>query len=90
MAARNRIRTVLTLSSMVILALAVVQVQAGTVTGLNGKFQLYKPGTGYTVSAMFGEGNNYAKGVGDNLTVLGDGFAEYGDGTTGGFVDCPG
>ncbi len=90
MAARNRIRTVLTLSSMVILALAVVQVQAGTVTGLNGKFQLYKPGTGYTVSAMFGEGNNYAKGVGDNLTVLGEGVAEYGDGTTGGVVDCPG
>ena len=46
MAARNRIRTVLTLSSMVILALAVVQVQAGTVEVPNGNFQLYKPGTG--------------------------------------------
>ena len=88
MAARNRIRTVLTLSSMVILALAVVQVQAGTVEVPNGNFQLYKPGTGYTVTAVFVD--SFAKGVGDNLTVLGDGFAEYGDGTTGGFVDCPG
>jgi len=62
------------------------QVQVGLVP--NGKFQLYKPGTNYTVTAVFVD--SYAKGVGDNLTVLGGGVAEYSDGTSGGVVDCPG
>jgi hypothetical protein len=62
--------------------------KAGLVPG--GDFKMYKPGTGYTVTATFGEGNNYAQGVGDNLTVLGDGIADYSDGTSGGAVDCPG
>jgi len=75
------------LALFVLLAVG-MSVQAALVP--NGNFQLYKPGTGYTVTAKFAEGNNYAKGVGDNLTVLGEGVAEYGDGTTGGTVDCPG
>ena len=62
--------------------------QAGLVPG--GDFKMYKPGTGYTVTASFAEGNNYAKGVGDNLTVVGDGIADYSDGTSGALVDCPG
>jgi len=94
MKTQDRIGTVsaLAVKAMAILALAVGQVQAAmmTVEVPNGKFQLYKPGTGYTVAATFAPGNNYAKGVGDNLTVLGGGVAEYGDGTTGGVVDCPG
>ena len=54
----------------------------------NGDFQLYKPGTDYTVTADLN--GNYAQGVGDNLTVKGGGEAVYSDGTTGTSVDCPG
>ena len=54
----------------------------------NGDFQLYKPGTDYTVTADLN--GNYAQGVGDNLTVKGGGEAVYSDGTTGASVDCPG
>jgi len=59
-----------------------------TIIGPNGDFQLYKPGTGYTVTADLN--GNYAQGVGDNLTVKGGGEAVYSDGTTGTSVDCPG
>jgi hypothetical protein len=72
-----------------ILVLAIGQVQAVTVTVPNGGFDIYKPGTNYTVTAVLTSGN-YAKGPGDNLTVLGAGIADYGDGTTGGTIDCPG
>ena len=53
---------------------------------------MYKPGTDYTVTAIFpGSGfTNYTSGIGDNLAVKGSGIAEYSDGTTGGFVDMPG
>jgi len=54
----------------------------------NGDFQLYKPGTDYTVTADLN--GNYAQGVGDNLTVKGGGEAVYSDGTTGTSIDCPG
>lgn len=57
-----------------------------------GDFQLYKPGTGYTVTAIFPGGvfENYASGVGDGLLVKGAGIAEYSDGTDGNSVDLPG
>ena len=52
---------------------------------------MYKPGTNYTVLATFPlGGNSYAQGVGDNLTVIGDGIANYDDGTSGAVIDCPG
>jgi Family of unknown function (DUF6288) len=55
----------------------------------NGKFQMYKPGTGYTVTAAFADANSYARGVGDGI-VLADGTVNYADGTTGTTVDLPG
>ncbi|MEE8428118.1 MAG: LamG-like jellyroll fold domain-containing protein, partial [Gammaproteobacteria bacterium] len=80
----------LTIAAVAMLAVGIGQVQAEPINVPNGDFQLYKPGTGYTVTATFAPGNNYAAGVGDNLTVKGDGIADYSDGTSGGFVDCPG
>ncbi|MHC4165555.1 MAG: discoidin domain-containing protein [Planctomycetota bacterium] len=85
-------RNILAIVAVAILALAIGQVQAETVTiDINGEFLMYKPGTGYTVLATFPPGgNSYAQGVGDNLTVIGDGIANYSDGTSGAVVDCPG
>ena len=83
---RNRIKTLLTLTA--VLGVAVGSAQAGLVPG--GDFQMYKPGTGNTVTAVFGGGNSFGKGVGDGITVLGGGIAEYSDGTTGDTVDLPG
>ena len=84
-------RNILTIVAVAILALAIGQVQAEMVTiDINGEFLMYKPGTGYTVLATFPPGNSYAQGVGDNLTVIGDGIANYSDGTSGAVVDCPG
>jgi len=54
----------------------------------NGEFNIYKPGTNYTVTADLN--GNYVQGVGDNLAVKGGGEAVYSDGTTGASVDCPG
>ncbi len=90
---QKRIKTVLTLAAVAILALAIGQVQAAAVTVPNGNFQMYKPGTGYTVLATFPDGgpfDNYAQGVGDNRNVAGNRIALYGDGTTGSTVDIPG
>ena len=90
---QKRIKTVLTLAAVAILALAIGQVQAAAVTVPNGNFQMYKPGTGYTVLATFPDGgpfDNYARGVGDNRNVAGNRIALYGDGTTGSTVDIPG
>jgi len=88
---QKRIKTVLTLAAVAILALPIGQVQAKTITVPGGDFQLYKPGTGYTVLATFPTGgNSYAQGVGDGLRVIGDGIANYSDGTSGALVDCPG
>ncbi|MFB0525684.1 MAG: hypothetical protein ACETVZ_09075, partial [Phycisphaerae bacterium] len=83
-------KNVLTIVAVAMLALAIGQVQAVTVTVPNSEFLMYKPGTNYTVTATFPAGNNYASGVGDNLAVKGGGIANYSDGTSGGFVDCPG
>jgi hypothetical protein len=55
----------------------------------NGEFAMYKPGTGYTVTATFPPGNVWARGVGDGLPVLG-GQVDYSDGTTGTVVVSPG
>ena len=84
----NKFTLAATLSLAVVLILGSQAFAATLVPG--GDFAMYKPGTGYTVSASFAPGNNYAKGVGDGLTVLGGGVADYGDGTSGGVVDVPG
>jgi hypothetical protein len=84
-------RNVLTIVALAILALASGLAQAETIPVPNGEFMIYKPGTNYTVTATFPPGgNSYAKGVGDNLTVIGDAIANYSDGTSGAVVDCPG
>ncbi|UCF16935.1 MAG: hypothetical protein JSW59_05640, partial [Phycisphaerales bacterium] len=82
-------RNILTIVAVAILALAIGQVQAETITVPNGEFLIYKPGTNGTVTATFPAGNIWANGVGDNCNVNG-GNAQYSDGTTGTSVDCPG
>jgi len=57
----------------------------------NGEFAMYKPGTGYAVTATFDGGNSYSRGVGDGLTVIGSpGTVSYSDGTSGRVIDVPG
>jgi hypothetical protein len=41
-------------------------------------FQMYKPGTGYTVTAEFTDGSSFARGVGDGID-LADGSVTYSD-----------
>lgn len=63
-----------------------------------GDFQLYKPGTNYTVTGeLSGPGNfdTYTKGVGDGVEVVGStGLVNFSDGTdsssTGNTADLPG
>lgn len=80
------------LATLMVLALLVGQAQAEGVNG--GDFQLYVPGTDYTVTAeLSGPGpfDSYVKGVGTNCALAG-GIAEaYGaDGSTNSTVDLPG
>jgi len=72
---------------LLVLGLA-VSAQAGILVP-NGEFQMYKPDTGYTVTATFPDGNVWSNGVGDDRPVSG-GSVNYGDGTTGTMVDMPG
>jgi hypothetical protein len=65
----------------------VVPSDAGHV--VNGTFQMFKPGTDYTVTASFADGDSFARGVGDGI-VLAGGTVNYSDGTTGTTVDLPG
>ena len=63
----------------------------------NGDFQMFKPGTDYTVTATFGVGNNsFARGVGDGIQLAG-GTVSYSDGSPDGVsgdgvpdIDMPG
>jgi hypothetical protein len=64
-------------------------VSPGDVFVTNGNFQMYKPGTAYTVTAAFADVNSYAKGVGNGI-VLTSGTVNYADGSTGKTVDLPG
>lgn len=57
---------------------------------------MYKPGTNYTVTATFGGGNSFARGVGDDLFLAG-GTVTYSDGSPDGVegddvadIDMPG
>ncbi len=64
-------------------------ISAGTGLVTNGTFQMYKPGTAYTVTATFADGSSFARGVGDGI-VLAGGTVNYADGSTGTTVDLPG
>ncbi len=87
MSTGKRNKTVLTLAAVAMVVLAVGQVQAESIEVPNGDFQLYKPGTDYTVTATLS--GAYAVGVGDNVALSGGGNANYSDGTSGGSVDVP-
>ena len=64
-------KTVFTIAAVAILALAIGQVQAETVTVTvpKGAFHMFKPGTNYTVSAIFAPGNSWTTGMGDNAPI---------------------
>lgn len=57
--------------------------QAQTTTEIpvpNGEFNMFKPETNYTVAATWPAGNNFARGVGDNINLAG-GTINYEDGS---------
>jgi len=82
------IRGVLCISIVAMTALYIEPVHADPISVPNGEFNIYKPGTGYTISATF-SADAYAAGIGDNL-ILSRGTVEYSDETTSNVVDCPG
>jgi hypothetical protein len=92
MTTRNQIRNVLSVAAVAVFALGIGQVQAKPIEVPGGGFQMYKPGTNDTVTAIFPGAvfENYASGIGTNLIVKGTGIAEYSDGSTGGVVNLPG
>jgi hypothetical protein len=60
---------------------------------LNGNFEIYKPGTGYTVAGTLNGSlfDSYVKGVGNGLSVIGPvSTVTWDDATTGSAVDLPG
>jgi hypothetical protein len=93
MTTQNRIKTVLTLAAVAILALAIGQAQAITVDVPNGDFEtMYKPGS-TTVTASLGNGEWFqanSTNQGLNCALQQGGIADYSDGTTGTAVDLPG
>jgi len=77
-----------------IVALTIFPMKAELVPG--GDFQMYKPGTNYTVTATFGAGNSFARGVGEGIELAG-GTVTYSDGSPDGIqgdgipdIDMPG
>jgi len=69
-----------TLTTVTLLGAILGQTHAALVFG--GDFQMYKPGTGYTVTATFVPGtNSFARGVGDGLDLAG-GSVSYSDGSS--------
>ncbi|MDA7867478.1 PEP-CTERM sorting domain-containing protein [Akkermansiaceae bacterium] len=70
----------LTHKAILVLIPLALPTQAALVFG--GDFEVYKPGTGYTVPATFGAGS-FARGVGDGIQLAG-GTISYGDGSADG------
>jgi len=86
-------RNVVAIVAVVMLAMAVGQVwaQAVDIPVPNGRFDMYKPGTSYTVRAYFpADWSQYIIGLGDNVPLADGGIANYADSTTGTVVDAPG
>lgn len=75
------------LATFVALLPFAVTSQAAVIFG--GDFQMYKPGTGYTVTAVFADDSSFARGVGDGI-VLAGGSVNYSDGSSGTTIDLPG
>lgn len=73
---------------LTLLVLAPFAGQAGAAVVFGGDFQMYKPGTGYAVTANFAP-SSFARGVGDGITMAG-GTVDYSDGTSGTVADLPG
>jgi hypothetical protein len=55
---------------------------------INGGFQMYKPGTGFTITAAF-DGVGYTGDIEGDVT-LSSGVVAYSDGTAGNVINCPG
>jgi hypothetical protein len=86
MTTRNRIKTVLTIAAVAILALAIGQVQAAEIEVPNGDFQtIVKPGT--TIAATIADGEYFSIG---NQTMHAGATAYYADGTSGSGIELPG
>jgi hypothetical protein len=86
---QNRIKTVLTLAAVAILALAIGQVQAAAVTVPNGTFHVYKPGTNYTVLGTC-PADIWVQQIGDNRPLSSSTPVPFDDSTSGTVIDCPG
>ena len=56
----------------------------------NGEFNMYKPGTGYTVTGTFPSAGQYVPGAFGLGKTVGGGVANFTDSTTGATVDVPG
>ena len=82
-------RNVLTIVAVAILALAIGQVQAETVTVPNGTFHMYKPGTNYTVLGTAPD-DIWVQQIGDNRPLSSGTPVSFADGTSGTVVDIPG
>ena len=84
-------------STLALLISATIAQTSGADLVPGGDFQMYKPGTDYTVTATFGVGNNsFARGVGDGIELAG-GTVSYSDGSADGVagdgipdIDMPG
>ncbi len=83
-------------SSLTLLSSVLIAFPSGAELVPNGDFQMYKPGTNYTVTATFAAGNSFARGVGDGIELAG-GTVTYSDGTPDGVsgdgipdIDLPG
>jgi len=90
---------ILTIVAVAILALALGQVQAGTINVPNGTFHMYKPGTTNPVVSWGPEGYQiWVQQIGMNRPLSGNsgapdntpGYVTFADGTTGTNIDCPG
>ena len=77
--------------TLAILSSMTVASQATLIFG--GDFQLYKPGTGYTITGELGGPgalDSYAQGVGDGVNIAGAGVVNFSDATSGSTADLPG
>ena len=89
-------KNILTIAAVVILALAIGQVQAETVTVPNSDFELiYKPGQTTITATLSPVGNSWTQGVGPDCPIgleagLEVGEYEFSDTSTGTVADIPG
>ncbi len=83
----------LSMTGAVSIALTAFAASAQPALLFNGGFEIYKPGTAYTVAGTLDGGlfQSYVKGVGDNRDVIGAvGSVTWDDATTSSTADLPG